>query len=143
MSCKATPPVRVVKKMDVAVHTAEVSHNPAPGHSAHVPSQTQSPQYVPLAEVMAMLEKVLLRGTSDQSQAVLDNGGEVSDEPVQGAVTPDTRGSVASEEIAAILNAQSTGVLPLPVRTVNKYLQKILTMLLSMVRKAHHSALKA
>ncbi|CAL8253794.1 unnamed protein product [Boreogadus saida] len=54
--------------MDVAVHTAEVSHNLAPGHSGHVPSQAQSSQYFPLAEVMAMLEKVLLRGTSDQSQ---------------------------------------------------------------------------
>ena len=68
MSCKAIPPVHAVKRMDVAVHTAEVSHSPAPGHSGHVPPQTQSPQYVPLAEVMAMLEKVLLRGTSDQSQ---------------------------------------------------------------------------
>jgi hypothetical protein len=46
---------------------------------------------------------------SNNCQAVVDDGGEASDEPVRGAVTPDTRGSVASEEVAAILNAQSTG----------------------------------
>ncbi|KAK0130982.1 Retrovirus-related Pol polyprotein from transposon 412 [Merluccius polli] len=46
---------------------------------------------------------------SNNCQAVVDDGGETSDEPVWGAVTPDTRGSVAPEEVAAILNAQSTG----------------------------------
>ncbi|KAK0137580.1 Retrovirus-related Pol polyprotein from transposon 412 [Merluccius polli] len=46
---------------------------------------------------------------SNNCQAVVDDGGEASDEPVWGAVTPDTRGSVAPEEVAAILNAQSTG----------------------------------
>ena len=45
---------------------------------------------------------------SNNCQAVVDHGGE-TDEPGRGAVTPDTRGSVASEEVAAILNAQSTG----------------------------------
>ena len=68
MSCKANTPLHPVKKVDIAVHKAEVSHSPVPTHSSHEPPQAQSPQYVPLAEVMAMLEKVLLRGASDQSQ---------------------------------------------------------------------------
>lgn len=67
MSCKATSPLHPVKRMDIAVHKAEVSHNPAPTQSSHGPPQAQSPQYVPPAEVMAMLGKVLLRGASDQS----------------------------------------------------------------------------
>lgn len=67
MSYKAASPVQPVKRMDIAVHKAEVSHSPVPTHSSHEPPQTPSPQYVPLAEVMSMLKKVLLRGTSDQS----------------------------------------------------------------------------
>ena len=65
MSCKSTSSVHPMKKVDVAVHRAEVSHSPV---SSQEPPQAQSPQYVPLAEVMSMLEKVLLRGAPDQSQ---------------------------------------------------------------------------
>ena len=65
MSCKTTSPVHPV---DIAVHRAEVGYSPVSPHSSQVPPQAQSPQYVSLAEVMSMLEKVLLRGASDQSQ---------------------------------------------------------------------------
>lgn len=65
MSCKSTSSVHPVKKVNIAVHRAEVNHSPV---SSQEPLQAQSPQYVPLAEVMSMLEKVLLRGASDQSQ---------------------------------------------------------------------------
>lgn len=66
MSCKANPPVQPVRRMDVAVHNAEVT--PVPTHNSHEPPQAQSQQYVSLAEVMDMLEKVVLRGASDQSK---------------------------------------------------------------------------
>lgn len=44
---------------------------------------------------------------SNNCQAVVDDGGAAQNEPVQ--VPPDASGSVASEDVAAILNAQSTG----------------------------------
>lgn len=68
MNYRANAQVHPVKKVDVPVHKAEVTHCPAPAHECHEPHQTQSPQCVPLAEVMTMLEKVLLRGASDQPQ---------------------------------------------------------------------------
>lgn len=46
---------------------------------------------------------------SNNCQAVVVNGGEASNDPVAEDVDPDTRGTVASEEVTAILNAQSTG----------------------------------
>lgn len=70
MSCKADTTVHPVKEVDIAMHKAEVSHSPAPvpTHVSQGPCQAQSPQFVPLADAMAMLEKVLLHGASDQSQ---------------------------------------------------------------------------
>lgn len=68
MNYKANTQVLPVKKVDVRVHKAEVCHCPAPTHESHKPYSTQNPKYVPLAEVMTMLEKVLLRGASDQPQ---------------------------------------------------------------------------
>lgn len=46
---------------------------------------------------------------SNNCQAVVTDGGEASNDPVPEDVDPDTRGTVASEEVTAILNAQSTG----------------------------------
>lgn len=65
MSCKSTCSAHPVNKVNIAAHRAEVNHSPV---SNQEPPQAQSPQYVPLAEVMSMLEKVLLRGASDRSQ---------------------------------------------------------------------------
>lgn len=44
---------------------------------------------------------------SNNCEAVVDDGGAAQNEPVQ--IPPDAGGSVASEDVAAILNAQSTG----------------------------------
>ena len=46
---------------------------------------------------------------SNNCQAVVAEGGEASNEPVQEAVPPNISGSVESEEVTAILSAQSTG----------------------------------
>lgn len=46
---------------------------------------------------------------SNNCQAVVDDGGEMPNKPVGDTVSPDTRGSVAAEEVTAILNAQSSG----------------------------------
>ncbi|MEQ2192847.1 hypothetical protein XENOCAPTIV_018329, partial [Xenoophorus captivus] len=46
---------------------------------------------------------------SNNCQVVLDDGDETTNEPVRDTVPPCTRGSVAAEEVAAILNTQSSG----------------------------------
>lgn len=68
MSYKAGTQAHSSKKVDVAVHKAEVSHNPVLASGSNEPPQAQNPQYVPLAEVMTMLERVLLHGASNQPQ---------------------------------------------------------------------------
>lgn len=68
MSCKVNTPVHTEKKVSIALNKAEVSHSPDPAHIRQEPLQMQNQQYVPLAEVVNMLEKVLLRGASAQPQ---------------------------------------------------------------------------
>jgi len=63
MSCKITTPVHTEKKVSVALNRAEVSQSPVTAHSKQEPLQTQNSQYVSLAEVVDVLEKVMLRGT--------------------------------------------------------------------------------